>query len=262
MLLRHLRNVLLLGIVAAGAAGIGLLHRHHRRLEQRVAILRQQDEQAARQREERRRTQSLITRAQAGDADAARLVHAELLQARAEVARLEHDAQEQYRKKMAQASATAEALANNRDPEKGMMRLEYFQNVGHGTPSAAFQTLIWAVVKGKDDSVAEGLLVTGAVREQAEALIASLPEAARVAYPTPEKLVGLSLANIVLDQTAIQVLDQNPTGSATTDLNIKGLEAGPQKFSFQLGANGWQLVVPPQAIRSLQRTLAGGSPFK
>ena len=260
MLLRWLKNLLLLGLVAAGVAGIVLLQRRHDRLEQRVAILRQQDEQAARRREESRRTQSLIARAQAGDADAARLVHAELLQARAEVARLEQRAEEQHAMKLAQAAAAARKPWPACDPEKGLMRLEYFQNVGRGTPSAAMQTLIWAAVKGDDDSLAEGLLVTGRVREQAEALIAGLPETMRATYPTPEKLAGLSLSNIVLDQTAIQILDQNPADPLGTNLTISGLEAGPEKVSFQLGPNGWQMVVPAQAIRSLQRTLAGAPP--
>ena len=248
--------VLLLALAVAGSCGIAALHRTHRRLQQRVAILRQQSEETVRRREDLRRTQNLITRAQAGDAEAARQVHAELLQARTQVAYLEKSAEAKRQQKLIQATAAAEALAQNRDPTQGLMRLEYFQEVGQATPSAAFQTLIWAAVKGDDDRVAGLLSVTGEARAQAQAIIAGLPDAMRETYPTPEKLAGLALANIVLDQTAIQVLGETLTNPVTTNLSISGLEAGAQKVSFRMGANGWQMVMPASAIRALQDNLA------
>jgi hypothetical protein len=256
MLTRICWLALLFALAAAAICGIAVLHRTQRRLQQRVAILRQQSEEAVRRHEDLRRTQNLIARAQAGDAAAARQVHAELLRARAEVTRLAESAEAKHQQKLIQSAAAAEALANNRDPTQGLMRLEYFQEVGQATPSAAFQTLIWAAVKGDDDRVAGLLTVTGAARAQAQAIIAALPEAMRATYPTPEKLAGLALANIVLDQTAIQVLGEIPNDPVTTSLSISGLEAGAQKVSFRQGPNGWQMVMPASAIRALQDNLA------
>jgi hypothetical protein len=63
--------------------------------------------------------------------------HVRLVQLRSEVAALEKKAADQY---TANPEAT-DAPSTNRDPEKGMTKLEYFQNVGLGTPAAALQTL-------------------------------------------------------------------------------------------------------------------------
>ena len=256
MVAKLLKILLPLTLVAAGTAEIVVLRMNHARLQQHAVYLRQRNERMAQLRE---RTQDLITRATDGDASAVRTIHAELVQARAEVSELEKGAEERRLKRTAQSDAAASAMTSNRDPEKGLVRLENFRNIGRATPSAAFQTLMWAAVKGDDDTIARMLSVTGAAREKADAFIAALPEETRAIYPTPETLAALAFADMALGQTAVQVLRQTTVDPLNTNLSVAGAENAPKTFSFRLGAGGWQMVVPEQAIQGIQNRLNGGS---
>lgn len=213
-------------------------------LRRQLARLHGQRQQAERVRDDNRQLQEIVSRAQAGTADGARAVHADLVRVRTEVEDLERQAQASYAQMRTQSTQDAENLVNNRDPEKGLMRLEYFQNKGQATPMAAFQTFVWAAMKGEDATLAGMIAMDTAAREKGMAVVAALPEETRVKYPTPEKLAALFFAAALTGQPSAQVLDVSfPDGQHAT-VQVRGLTDKVQKIPMQLGPQGWQIVVP------------------
>jgi len=247
-------------IVAAGTAGLFALRRNNARLQQHLSSLRQQNAHMIQVAAENERTRDLVARAQAGEAEAAQEIRSELAQARAEMVDLQKSAEERRAKKTAVTAAAESALATNRDPEKGFVRIENFSNTGRGTPATAFQTLVWAAAKGDDDTLASTLALTGAAREKADALIAALPADAQSKYPTPEKLVALFLASLLLNQTAVQIEGQTASDAQHITLIVSSADGGKtNNFSFISSVVGWQLVVPDKVIDQVQNQLRGAS---
>jgi hypothetical protein len=246
-------------VIAAVAIGVVELRKDNLRLQQRVTDLRRRYEQLTRRRDEDIRTQDLVARAQAENAEAMGELHSKLLRARAEVSELEKSAEENRTRKMARSMSEAAMLANNRDPENGLVRIENFQNLGRSTPVAAFETIIWATVNGDDNILADSLSLTDAARQKAEALIANLPEDERAEYPTPEKLAALSLASLVLNQTAFQIDAQTPVDAQNVTLSVSSVAGNKSRdVPFVSSPTGWQVVVPESAIAEIQNKLSDG----
>jgi hypothetical protein len=157
---------------------------------------------------------------------------------RAEITALEKSAAEQY----ASNPEATDAPATNRDPEKAMTRLEFFQNVGQGTPAAAFQTLVWAALKGESTIMAQTIGVDETSRRQVlEMITASLSEADREKYPTPESVLALFLAKALVRVSALQIVSTDQTDALNATVTVRGLMGNDQKLPMRLGATGWQL---------------------
>lgn len=245
-------------VVALGTAAI-FLHRQNERVRSRMADLRRRAQPPESLRQENERLHALLSRASAagGAAGAADAVHAEVERARAEVEQLEKAAELRRQQRAAQAATDERALANNRDPNAGLARLEQFQNVGQATPRAACQTLVWAATKGDAAALAELFLLSESARANAEALIAGLPEAARERW-TPEKLAALYFTAVTTDMSAAQIADETFDGAqrATVTLRIPGVDEAKSKVALQLGSGGWQVIVPDTAIDVVRRKIA------
>ena len=258
---RRLSSGAIIVLLVAGSAGLFWLHYGNARLSRRIADLRRQSEQSTGARLQDRSTPALMLSAQ-NTPDRLPATDPELEQMRKEVAALEKLAQrkraEKLAKQMARVSADAASVAGGGNPEVGLARLEVFQNVGFETPGNAFQTLVWAAIKGDDGVLGRALIVTGAARDRAEALIATLPEnIGRDA--TPEKLAALWFARTALDVTAAQITGEIREDPTHVRLTVRGGFGTNGRIQMQLGPNGWQLVVPEQAMEGAQIKLLGTS---
>ncbi len=226
-----------LALLCAGLIGTISLHHHNARLRVRVAELRQQRERQEREKE-KERPAPIETQV---DGDGANEptpgFRADVAKVRIEIAALEKRAEEQY----ASHPETTDAPAGNRDPEKGMTRLENLQNVGQFTPAAAFQTLAWAVLKGDDKVMAQVIGLDDVARKKVQELMANLPEAERDKYPTPESLVALFLAKALVNVSAIQIVDTTHKDTLNATITVRGLVGNDQQLPMRLGATGWQL---------------------
>lgn len=248
---------LLLIYVGVATAAFFLLRKENRDLDGRVDELRQRNEAVVRWREENRRTREQLlrrteTEAQDAAQSAAQARHAELVKLRDEVAALEARA----RAASDQKAAITEVLETNRDPEKGMTRGEYFQNVGRATPSAALQTLVWAALNGDDATLAATLSVTSADRSDAEELLARLSVDERAKYPTAESLVAIMMTGEIVKVAAAQVLGYEMTDAQHAIVSIRTSESDKDEtLPMELGAGGWQVVVPAKAIKALKKRM-------
>lgn len=245
-------------VLACGGVAVAVrLDNAHMR--QQLARLNGQRQQAERLHEDNRQVQAILARAQADAADGARVIHADLVRAQTEVEELERKARASYAQKGQVAAQDAENLANNRDPEKGLMRLEQFQNMGQTTPSAAFQTFVWAAMKGEDATLAGLIVLDGAAHERGMAVVAALPEESRAKYSTPEKLAALFFAAALTAQPAAQIVEVVQTDAQHAVVAVRGLTDKIQKVPLQLGPQGWQIVVPPGMVDMLGKWALGGA---
>jgi hypothetical protein len=139
------------------------------------------------------------------------------------------------------------------------MRLEHFQNKGQATPAAAFQTFVWAAMKGEDATLAGMIALDHAAREKGTAVVAALPEETRTKYPTPEKLAALFFAAALTGQPSAQVLDVSFPDAQHATVQVRGLTDKTQKIPMQLGPQGWQIVVPVGMAERLGGWALGGA---
>lgn len=244
-------------IVVSGVA-IAVVRLDNNRLRKRIVEARTQEKQVVRLRDENRQTRELVTRVQADASDGARAIHDDVVRARAEVQELERKATAGYAQLQAQTAQDAANLANNRDPEKGLTRLEHFQNRGHATPAAAFQTFVWAALEGADDRLAAMIAFNGEARAEAEEMMRALPEGVRAKYPTPEKLAALFFAAMFTAQPSAQIAGVVQQDAQHAVVTVRGLTDKAQKIPMTLEGQNWQVAVPPGFATTLGRWARGG----
>jgi hypothetical protein len=246
-------------VVLAFGGTMAVVRLDNTHVRQQFARLNGQRLEAERLRDENRQLQEIVSRAQADTADGASAIHADLVRARAEVEELERKARASHAQMRATAAEDAENLANNQNPEKGLMRLEHFQNIGKATPAAAFQTFVWAAMKGEDTILAEMIAMDDAAREKGIAVVAALPDQTRAIYPTPEKLAALFFAAALTGQPSAQVQDVSFRDTQHATIHVRGLSDKIQKIPMQLGPQGWQIVVPAEMAERLGSWALGAS---
>ena len=266
MISRPFKIGLLVCVIAVGVMAVGGLHWDSVRLRARVAEARRQHDRLDRLRAENRRTQELVAQSQADQAGAAQSIHADVVVARRTVAELEKRAAEKHAQFAAKTATDAVALETNRDPRTGLTRLEHFQNSGQGAPASAFQTLVWAALKGDDAMLAQVSTISSPARTKAEALIARLPENTRAQW-SPEKLAAMFFTGAFGEVTAAQVLAETPKDAGHVALSIR-LAGGGKDATIpllaQLGPSGWQVVFDDKLLGAVQKKIASaeGPPLK
>ena len=227
-------------------------------LQTKIAAQRKENYELRRLPGENRRLQEIVT--QGNQAEAARQVREEIAKTREEVAMLEF----RLRPQAATAVPPADEFSANRDPEKGIVRLEHFRNLGRATPSAAFQTAVWAVTKGQDDALAPLFALSPLGRQKLQAIWDNLPPETRARFDPPEKVLGLFLALDVLDAERLQIIGEDAPSSGQAMLRVRQLKNGriqptERKIPFQRGPDGWQFVIPDAMIDGLPEALASAS---
>jgi hypothetical protein len=232
----------------------------HRRRERALAVADMRVERdrfiRARQKAERDQAAAVQIAAQNAVEQSAAIEHA-----RQEVAALEHHALERHAEILAASQrrmAEANQPANGRDPEQGMTKLEYFQNVGRDTPAHALQTIVWAAMKGDEPTLNGGLALDERALERAKVLISRLPETARNQM-SPEKLAALWFEGTVLDVPAAQILRQELKDDTHAMLLMRGDIADASTLRFIRDSTGWQLVVPQHGLEVVQKKVIGSS---
>lgn len=152
---------------------------------------------------------------------------------------------------------------DSRDPEKNFVRLENFQNVGQATPSAAFQTLIWAVRVGDDNALSPLLELSPPGRAKLQTYLDGLPAESKEKFGRPEKVVGLLLAMDWLKNEALQIGETSFTGADEAQLTIQRYSNGraqrARKLPLHRGATGWRLPLTDAMLDDIPAGIAEAS---
>lgn len=245
-------------VFLGGVAGFVWQRQTAGKLQRIIAFGRQENHALRRLPEENQRLREMIARG--NPTEASRLVLAEIPKVREEVAALER----RLRQPAPLSTPTADEISTNRDPEKGVVRLEHFRDKGRSSPSAAFQTLVWAVTKGEDSALASLFAVSSSGREKLQAILGNLPPETRMRFDPPEKLLGTLVAFELLDAEGFQIVGENAQSSGQTILRVRQLKHGriqpsEKKFPWQPGPDGWQLPIPDKMIDGIPDALAHAS---
>ena len=266
MISKPLKIAIVVLVVGVSGAAIVFLHLSNAQLRQRLAALQLRNQTVTRLRSDNAELKDTLARAQGDEAVAREAIHADATRARAEIAEWEKRAAERSQQLAAKTTAESAALEANRDPQKGLTRLEHFHNLGQASPDNAFQTLGWAALKGDDATLAQVSIVSAAARAKAEALIAGLPESGRAQW-TPEKLAAMFFTGALGEVTAAQVLAEDVKDPQHVALSVR-LTGGGKETAIpllaQLGANGWQIVFDERMLGAVQKKIANaeGPPAK
>lgn len=252
MISRGLKITLVILLLGAGTLAAVVLRLDKARLRKNLAAAERGKVQAVQLRTENERTRALLAQTATTSAESARAVEADLQRLRGEVAALEKSAQARAGTAQAQAQGDAPALEQNRNPEAGLMRLEHFGDAGQASPAAAFQTFVWAAMRGEEAKQAGMIAFAGAGRAAVEAIVAALPEADRAKYSTPEKLAALFFADAFTQMQAAHVTNVTLTDPQHAVVSVRGLTPREQKIPLQLGPDGWQIAVPENMSRGLE----------
>jgi hypothetical protein len=145
------------------------------------------------------------------------------------------------------------------DPQQSLVPLDQFRNVGRATPGATFQTIIWAVMAGNDDVLANSIAMSPADRAEGIEFLAGLPPELRTKLPTPEHLFGLLFAREALTRvSSLQILDPVPGVDAqhvTLRLRVMMPNEKPGRFAMELGPDGWRMTAPQGFIPGVKKIL-------
>jgi hypothetical protein len=249
----------IVAVVAGIGLGIANLEIDKSKLRRQISQLNQNATELARVRAESARNQALLERFKTSSEEGARAIHGDLVTARAELAALEMKAAGSR----PDASATP-SIEANRDPTKAMTRPEFLIDAGRATPEAAFQTLIWAAMKGREPEMAACLSLDNAARAKAESLLATLSAEARAKFGTAEQLVGMIFSNGVLESSAVQfvtssVADNGDHVTLALRVRANGRE-NETKIPMVRSADGWSMAVGEKQIEVIRRGLTAEPP--
>lgn len=241
--------------LAAGAAALAVLHLENRRLQRVLLADAARARETARLRQDCAQLERVIADHRAGDETGRASLRREMAEARVEIAALERKAAEQQAARVAAVARDAVAIESNRDLRQGLVRLEHFRNRGQATPSAAFETLVWAALKGDQGTLAEVTTLNSATRAKAEVFITTLPADERATW-TPEKLGRLWFTGLFTEMPAIQVLGETVIGVDEVQVRLRlAGRADEEKLAVRLTPAGWKILVPSAAIDQLRKKL-------
>lgn len=241
--------------VLLALAGLTLLHLENRRLQRRVASDAQSARNVARLREDNARLERVLAEHNRSSDSARSRVRREIEQLRAEIALHEQKAGQQHAARAAAIARDATAIETNRDPRLGLARLEYFQNRGRATPSAALETLVWAALKGDEATLADLTTLNSATRAKAEAFIAQLPAEDR-AHWTPEKLGQLWFSGLFTELSAVQIVGETTVAADEAIVRLRlANRSDEEKLSIRRTPRGWKVLAPGAAVDHLERKL-------
>lgn len=250
------KQFLIVLAVLLGAAGLTWLHLENRRLQRRVAAEAQNARRVTRLRDDNAWLERLLAQQHRHDDPVRTWVRREIESLRAEIAQLEQKAAQHRAAHMTRISQDTAAVENNRDPRLGLTRLEYFQNRGRATPSAALETLVWAALSGEQATLADITALNSATRARAEDLIAQLSPEERATW-TPEKLGQLWFTGLFTELSAAQIVGETIVAFDEAIVRLRlANQVGEEKLSLRRTPTGWKVLAPSAAIDHLKKKLS------
>lgn len=202
--------------------------------------------------------------------EAAQQIREEITRIQQEIVVLERQIQQNSAGAMRPRSspkAPVEHYTENRDPEKGPVRLEHFRHKGQATPSAAFQTMVWAIINDETDALVPLFAISQTGRAKLREILVPMAPAIQAQFTPPEKLVGMLLAHDILEEEGFEIdIRSGPGDSGTTSLRVLRVRNGrrnklDKNYPFQLGPTGWQLPITDQMIDGIPGIIESASMF-
>ena len=184
---------------------------------------------------------------------------------RAEIAQLREDleALRKNTQQVARAAQVAQQAARGESPIPiKLTPAAELKNVGRATANAAVETLLAAAFGGDVDGVASSIVLEPSAQAKADEYFSRLPEATRVQYGTPDKLIALMLAKDAAALTGMQVLGQRDLSPDVIGVRVRlATEEGKTKeqgLAFQTTPDGLRLKIPDDVVEKYAKQIRGG----
>lgn len=215
-------------------------------------------------------------RVQAGElsrlqAENERLRRSQLPPAEVEILRAERAAADRLRSDVAgmrsQIEAAERAFADgSRSPVRfgvgSSVPAAEWKNAGAATPMATLESVLWAAAGGDVDAFAALLMIeTGKTLPAARALLATLPEAMRAQYGTPEKLIAfLAIKDVPLGTANVRRWSADPADRiAQTSVVLEATDGKKKEanLAFVRQGEAWRLLVMEGVVAKYAAQLKG-----
>ncbi|MBI5766341.1 MAG: hypothetical protein HZA93_00990 [Verrucomicrobia bacterium] len=136
------------------------------------------------------------------------------------------------------------------------------KNAGFGSPAQAVETVLWAATGGEVDALANGLFIEPKAKQKAADWFASLPEATRAQYGSPEKVIALMIAKDAAALQGMQVLGQQEVAPNLMAVRVRmQADTGGTKdetLAFARAPEGWKMVLPENVVQKFAARVSGG----
>jgi RNA polymerase sigma factor (sigma-70 family) len=234
----------IVGVVAVAATAIAIRqYQTTAQLRTEVAALREQTSALAASRAETRRVTEEMTDE-----------HAELVRLRAEKEAFMKAvaAQKTSTARASSGTAPVRAASAGETLAPGMVSVDLMANVGRATPTAAAQTMMWAMQRGDIKTVASVIELAPPERAKLETFIATLPDKVRTDYGTPEDLLAFVMSGSPRPIAGVQLLSQTQPDADTeihrVQMQYQNGEVRQDEIKFRREADGWKQVVSPAVV--------------
>ena len=161
---------------------------------------------------------------------------------------------------------TATSAEPSPNPETDMVAVEGIQYAGRTTPTAAFQTFVWAALSGNDAELAGSLALRGHGREKMTELWAALPPESRAKFPSPESIPAIYAAEqTVRKLQSIRILETRMSDENTADLfmritNRSGRTSDQDPLRMIREGGEWRVLLPDNMVEIISQKLLRQTP--
>jgi len=162
-------------------------------------------------------------------------------------------------------AAPAAPAVENRDPTQDMVGAEQLQQAGFATPAAAFQTFIWAALKGREDVMAASLYLSETARAQLAGVHGGMDASGRKKFPTPESIAVTFMADEVLEKVLrlhITSVAETAPGEAKLTARVITRTGRTRSSSFPLRQvdGAWRIALSDGNVEGMIQSLRGKEP--
>lgn len=145
-----------------------------------------------------------------------------------------------------------------RGAENDLIRIEDFQNAGQASPSAAYQTFVWALANDEVSALKPVLYLSPASQQRLQEFWSGLPAESQARFKEPAQILMILLARYALDEEGLKIIGETPQASGDVLLRVKKTHR-EEKVPLRPGPTGWQLVIPDDATENLSQSIAQAS---
>ena len=156
---------------------------------------------------------------------------------------------------------------------QGMLTPETIQNVGRATPSRAWQTQMWASLRGETTIKAESIAFDQRDHDALQAIFDGLAEDERSGFETPEQM-GVSVmamdshpvpVSLRIGFPRVQVVTETLSGPddaqiVTRSQNYNGEIRNNPPIQMHRFPSGWKLMLPPNSSETVLATILAMPP--
>jgi hypothetical protein len=154
-----------------------------------------------------------------------------------------------------------------------MLTPETIQNVGRATPAQAWQTQMWASLKGESGTKAESIAFDRRDHDALQAIFDGLSEDERSSFRTPEQMGVAVMAmdshpvpvSLRVGFPRVQVIAETLSGPddalvVTRSQNYDGETRDSTPVQMHRFPDGWKLMLPPNAAETVLATITAMPP--